>query len=207
MNSIEANKKTLSLIRFSFWLNVVLAFCVVALSIGVVSLFPLKSNTPYLVRFSDLQNSFVSITKADETLQSNQALIKYLLDAYVVNRETIDRATHNERRSLVLLYSSAQEQVRYSSFLLSNKETIETQSFFRSVDVLSVVNVSKSVAIVEFSLKDTYENSLQNIAKFKATIKFGFKQIKLERQNEYKNPVGLLVEEYEVTSIKQKDNE
>ncbi|MGP1561309.1 MAG: VirB8/TrbF family protein [Helicobacteraceae bacterium] len=202
MTPIEANKKTLALIKFSFLLNFVLMCIVIALSVAIISLFPLKENTPYLVRFSDLQNSFVTIEKADASLQSNKALIKFLLDAYVQNRETIDRATHNNRRRLVMLYSSVQEQKRYSDFLLLNRQAIETEGFFRQVKINSISLVSANVGIVEFTLTDTYESDPQNISTFKATIAFDFKEIKLSRSDEYENPVGLLVEEYQISAVK-----
>lgn len=205
MTPHEESRRVLALIRFSFWLNVTLALTTIALTITIIVMLPLKEKEPYLLRFSSLEKSFVTVEKADESIQSNKALIRYLLDAYVTNRETIDRATHNERRQNVLLFSSEREQNRYSNFLLENRATIETESFFRVAKIDSVVNVSKSVSIVEFTLTDSYEGSINSRNKYKATIRHTFQPIKTTRDNSYKNPVGFVVEEYQVTPVNKEE--
>ncbi len=67
------------------------------LIILLIILLPLKQKEPYLVQFSNNKENFALVQKADSTITANKALIRSLVGAYVLNRESITHIKQHEK--------------------------------------------------------------------------------------------------------------
>ncbi|PAF46765.1 hypothetical protein BKH41_08630 [Helicobacter sp. 12S02232-10] len=194
--------------RLMFVWIIVLSITVIALLIIIIFLFPLKEKEPYLVFFSQADQNFVRVEKANGDYKSQRALIYSLVAAYVQKRETINRIDDIPRYEDIRLQSSSEVWGQFEKLVRQKGSVYQNNSIKRNIEVVNVSLVAKNIAQIDFIARVYYAGSLQSVKRRRATLAYVFDDQEITFNNIPKNPTGFKVIGYEITEvyIPQDDN-
>jgi type IV secretory pathway component VirB8 len=183
-----------------------LTIIVIAEAIAIISLFPLKDTKVKVVEFIDGASNFVRVTEPSATIQGDAILIDYFVKKYIVDRESWDHITEEERLPYIRAVSSDKVWNDMRALFTNPKSPHMRNDFKRAVRILRVSSVTQSIRQVEFETTDTYGagNTSQRAetAIWIATLKMSFAARSSTYDEADLNPLGLVVEEYSIAKRK-----
>ncbi|TLD95425.1 hypothetical protein LS71_008410 [Helicobacter jaachi] len=167
----------------------------------IICLFPLKEKEPYLVGFSNATQNFVHIEKANEKITANQALVRSLISAYVLNRETINRFDDTERYEVVRLQSSQKVWQTFENIVAQEDSIYGNSNLERGVRIVNVAIIKDGYAQVEAQIGLFAVGVLQSQKRYRISLIYHFNELDIDFKSIPKNPTGFEVKEYSVTEI------
>jgi type IV secretion system protein VirB8 len=187
---------------------IIFQFIVILALVGaVVSMLPLKENVPYFVQFSNNENNFVYVKKANQQIQSDVNLVNQALSTYIISRETVNQIDDDRRKDIVKAYSSNNVFTSYLNLFLANKKNYKDYIFRRKVKIITISNIKRDVAIVTIKLTDYSSSSLTDTVMhkkerlFRITLSFKFSNLKVAFKEANLNPMGLLIKNYNIEKV------
>ncbi|WP_394996094.1 type IV secretion system protein [uncultured Helicobacter sp.] len=182
-------------------LNKMLIAIIAILIILIISLFPLKEKEPYLVGFSNATQNFVHIEKANETITTNDALLRNLIGSYIINRETINNIDDEERYEIVRTQSSTKVWKIFENIVAQESSIYGNSNLTRSVKVINIAKFKNGYANAEVSISLYALGTLQSQKRYRITLTYKFNTLNIDFESLPKNPTGFEVQEYAVTEI------
>ena len=174
----------------------------VSLSISLALLTPLKETKPILLKFSDADSRFVTISDTSLNIRGDEQLLKSILAGYVKNRELINRIDDIERYNEIRTQSSRQVWEAFETLVADPNSIYTTKSYYRDIQILNVSILSKNVATVDFQAEITNPSGTdKSFKKYRSAIEYDFQSQSSTYSDNIKNPTGFIVSKYRVTQI------
>lgn len=170
----------------------------------ILALFPLKEKEPYLVGFSDATQNFVNIERADSTITSNEALVRSLIGAYILQRETINHIDDKKRFSIVKEQSSSKVWNNFEAIVSQEKSIYTNKSLMREVEIINIAKWKdgySNVDVVIRLLNTETGMRLESEKRYRIIIVYRFEKQKISFDNININPTGFKVIDYAITQI------
>lgn len=194
--------RLVSMNRVLGWICFALLGTIIALVIGILSLFPLKEKELVIVQLDPANNSRYILAKADEAIQSNAALISSMIRIYVNDRETVDKISEGERYARVQAMSTDTVFKAFESYY-ANKDVspLFQEGLKRAIQITNDRSLADGIHQVEFTRIDTQERGLSPTVatKWVAMMKYGFADRKGTIEDKLLNPLGIFIVEYSLT--------
>ena len=182
-------------------INKLLLAIVVLQLILIISMFPLKEKEPYLVGFSNATQNFVHIEKANEKITANDALVRNLIGAYILNRETINRFDDSERYEVVRLQSTTKVWRVFENIIAQENSIYSNENLERNVRIINITKIRNGYANAEIAVGLWNVGKLQYQKRYRVSIMYGFNTLDIDFKSMPKNPTAFQVKEYSVTEI------
>ena len=203
---LELSKESLiSRVRFlKISTNIVIFqfIVIILLIITILLLFPLKEKEPYFVHFSNSEQNFAYVKKANQALQSDINLVNNSLTSYVVARESINNIDYKQRNILVKAYSKQKVYENYNYAYKNNRKVYEDLDFYRNIEIITISNFQKNKAvIITIKVKNIMSKQLKDSQLFKVTIKYSFDNLKTNFKEANLNPLGLQIVNYNIEKV------
>lgn len=187
---------------YMFYIIIALALVSVSLSIAIALLTPLKETKPVLLKFSDADSRFVTMSDTDLNVRSDEQLLKSILAGYVKNREMINRIDDIERYNEIRVQSSRQVWEAFQTIVADPNSIYTTKNYYRDIKILNVSILSYNVATVDFQAEITNPSETEKIfKKYRCAIEYDFQNQNNTYEDTLKNPTGFVVKQYRVTQI------
>ncbi|WP_104713661.1 type IV secretion system protein [Helicobacter cetorum] len=174
------------------------------LAIVLISLLPLQKTEHHFVDFLNQDKHYAIIQRADKSISNNEALVRSLIGAYVLNRESINRIDDKSRYELVRLQSNAKVWQRFED-LIKTKNSIYAQSHLeREVHIINIAiyhQDNNPIASVSIVAKLMNENKLVYEKRFKIVLSYMFDTPDFDYTSMPKNPTGFKITRYSITEI------
>lgn len=170
----------------------------------IIALFPLKEKEPYLVGFSDVAQNFVTIEKADSVITSNEALVRSLIGAYILQRESINHIDDKKRFNIIKAQSSSKVWNNFEAIIAQEKSIYTNKELLREIEI---VNIAKwkdgysNVDIVARLFNTSTGMQLESEIRYRVIIVYRFDKQKITFENIPINPTGFKVIDYAITQI------
>ena len=197
--SLERNLR-----QYLFLLNIGFIFIIIALITLLIIVLPLKEKEPYLVFFSEPQTNFVRVTPANYDIRTDEALLKGIIAGYVKKRETINRIDDIERYQEIRLQSISKVWNTFSALVAQSNSIYATQNIYREIKIINSSILSENVATVDFVATIIQEGTgemKKDFKRYRATLKYDFKEQKINFDSLPSNPTGFIVNEYALTEV------
>ncbi len=187
---------------YMFYIIIALVVVSVSLSISLALLTPLKETKPILLKFSDADSRFVTISDTSLNIRGDEQLLKSILAGYVKNRELINRIDDIERYNEIRTQSSRQVWEAFETLVADPNSIYTTKSYYRDIQILNVSILSKNVATVDFQAEITNPSGTdKSFKKYRSAIEYDFQSQSSTYSDNIKNPTGFIVSKYRVTQI------
>lgn len=187
---------------YMFYIIIALVVVSVSLSISLALLTPLKETKPILLKFSDADSRFVTISDTSLNIRGDEQLLKSILAGYVKNRELINRIDDIERYNEIRTQSSRQVWEAFETLVADPNSIYTTKSYYRDIQILNVSILSKNVATVDFQAEITNPSGTdKSFKKYRSAIEYDFQSQSGTYSDNIKNPTGFIVSKYRVTQI------
>ncbi len=174
----------------------------IALSIAIALLTPLKETKPVLLKFSDADSRFVTISDTDLNVRNDQELLKSIIAGYVKSRELINRIDDIERYNEVRSQSARPVWEAFQNLVSGPNSIYTAKGYIRNIQILNVVILSNSVATIDFQAEiTTPSRSEVSYKKYRSALEFDFRTDSRSYADAMKNPTGFVVTKYQVTQI------
>lgn len=174
----------------------------IALSIAIALLTPLKETKPVLLKFSDADSRFVTISDTDLNVRNDQELLKSIIAGYVKSRELINRIDDIERYNEVRSQSARPVWEAFQNLVSDPNSIYTAKGYIRNIQILNVVVLSNSVATIDFQAEiTTPSRSEVSYKKYRSALEFDFRTDSRSYADAMKNPTGFVVTKYQVTQI------
>ena len=170
----------------------------------IIALFPLKEKEPYLVGFSDVAQNFVTIEKADSVITSNEALVRSLIGAYILQRESINHIDDKKRFKIVKEQSSSKVWNNFEAIVSQEKSIYTNKSLMREVEIINIAKWKdgySNVDVVIRLLNIETGMRLESEKRYRIIIVYRFEKQKISFDNININPTGFKVIDYAITQI------
>lgn len=170
----------------------------------ILALFPLKEKEPYLVGFSDATQNFVNIERADSTITSNEALVRSLIGAYILQRESINHIDDKKRFKIVKEQSSSKVWNNFEAIVSQEKSIYTNKSLMREVEIINIAKWKdgySNVDVVIRLLNIETGMRLESEKRYRIIIVYRFEKQKISFDNININPTGFKVIDYAITQI------
>lgn len=194
-------KLEINIRKIMFSMVCVLSVMVIAQFIIIILLFPLKQKEPYLVFFSNADQNFVKVEKANSNYKTQKALVYSLVAAYVQKRETINRIDDVIRYEDIRLQSSSEVWDGLENLVTQKGSVYQNESIKRNIEIINVSLVVNNIAQIDFVVKTYYSNRLESTKRRRATLAYVFDDQEITFNNIPKNPTGFKVIGYEITEV------
>lgn len=187
---------------YMFYIIIALAIVSVSLSIAIAFLTPLKETKPVLLKFSDADSRFVTMSDTNLNVRSDEQLLKSILAGYVKNREMINRIDDIERYNEIRVQSSRQVWEAFQTIVADPNSIYTTKNYYRDIKILNVSILSYNVATVDFQAEITNPSGTEKeYKKYRCAIEYDFQNQNNTYEDTLKNPTGFVVKQYRVTQI------
>lgn len=182
------------------------SLAVIALSIAICFMMPLVRVEPMFVTFANDAQNFAIVQKADENITSNDALVRQLIGAYIINRETINQIDDQERSEFTRNQSSGNVWRTFENLVAQDKSTYTNKDLTREVKIINISIYKKTkkqnIATAEIDVKLFNLGHLAYEKRYKVTLSYIFVlSNKIDYASMPKNPTGFKVTNYSVTEI------
>lgn len=194
-------KLEINIRKIMFLMVCVLSIMVIAQFIIIIFLFPLKQKEPYLVFFSNADQNFVRVERANSDYKTQKALVYSLVSAYVQKRETINRIDDVIRYEDIRLQSSSEVWDGLENLVTQKGSVYQNESIKRNIEIINVSLVVNNIAQIDFVTKTYYANRLESTKRRRATVAYVFDDQEITFNNIPKNPTGFKVIGYEITEV------
>ncbi|RKV07696.1 hypothetical protein DDP43_02365 [Helicobacter pylori] len=172
------------------------------LIILLIVLLPLKQKEPYLVQFSNNKENFALVQKADSTITANKALIRSLVGAYVLNRESITHIEQHEKMRQNTIKEQSSNEVWYEfEKLIAHYDSIYTNPLLTRKVKIANIYLDKDLAYIEIEVSLYHSGELESLKRYKVVMSFEFKKQEINFDSMSLNPTGFIVTGYDVTEI------
>ncbi|WP_246059153.1 type IV secretion system protein [Campylobacter troglodytis] len=190
--------------QYLFLLNIIFALIIIALIALLIVIMPLKEKEPYLVFFSEPHTNFVRVAPANYDIRGDEALLKGIIAGYVKKRETINRVDDIERYEEVRLQSIHKVWNTFAALVSQSGSIYSTQNIYREIKIINSSILSENVATVDFIATIIQEGTgemKKDFKRYRATLKYNFKEQKINFDSLPSNPTGFIVDEYALTEV------
>ncbi len=187
---------------------------IIALSIAIFIMMPLKENTPYFIDFANSDKHFAVVQKADTKVDYSEAFLRSLVGSYVMSRETINHIDDKIRLNETIREQSSDEVWKTLEQLVSGKGSIYSNS---NMDrEIKIINISihkqgkqQNIAVADIVAKVFDQGYLISEKRYRVSLIYHFEPlIQFDYSSMPKNPTGFIVDKYslsEIASIKALD--
>ncbi len=187
---------------------------IIALSIAIFIMMPLKENTPYFIDFANSDKHFAVVQKADTKVDYGEAFLRSLVGSYITARETINHIDDKIRLNETIREQSSDEVWKTLEQLVSGKGSIYSNS---NMDrEIKIINISiykqgkqQNIAVADIVAKVFDKGYLISEKRYRVSLIYHFKPlIQFDYSSMPKNPTGFIVDKYslsEIASIKALD--
>ncbi|MGT0054143.1 VirB8/TrbF family protein [Helicobacter pylori] len=187
---------------------------IIALSIAIFIMMPLKENTPYFIDFANSDKHFAVVQKADTKVDYGEAFLRNLVGSYIMSRETINHIDDKIRLNETIREQSSDEVWKTLEQLVSGKGSIYSNS---NMDrEIKIINISiykqgkqQNIAVADIVAKVFDKGYLISEKRYRVSLIYHFKPlIQFDYSSMPKNPTGFIVDKYslsEIASIKALD--
>ncbi len=187
---------------------------IIALSIAIFIMMPLKENTPYFIDFANSDKHFAVVQKADTKVDYGEAFLRSLVGSYIMSRETINHIDDKIRLNETIREQSSDEVWKTLEQLVSGKGSIYSNS---NMDrEIKIINISiykqgkqQNIAVADIVAKVFDKGYLISEKRYRVSLIYHFKPlIQFDYSSMPKNPTGFIVDKYslsEIASIKALD--
>lgn len=187
---------------------------IIALSIAIFIMMPLKENTPYFIDFANSDKHFAVVQKADTKVDYGEAFLRSLVGSYIMSRETINHVDDKIRLNETIREQSSDEVWKTLEQLVSVKGSIYSNS---NMDrEIKIINISiykqgkqQNIAVADIVAKVFDKGYLISEKRYRVSLIYHFKPlIQFDYSSMPKNPTGFIVDKYslsEIASIKTLD--
>ncbi|GAA9130482.1 hypothetical protein HpHA170_05160 [Helicobacter pylori] len=118
---------------------------IIALSIVIFIMMPLKENTPYFIDFANSDKHFAVVQKADTKVDYGEAFLRSLVGSYIMSRETINHIDDKIRLNETIREQSSEEVWKTLEQLVSGKGSIYSNSNMdREIKIINILSISKA---------------------------------------------------------------
>ncbi|MFC3848502.1 type IV secretion system protein [Helicobacter baculiformis] len=173
------------------------------LVIAIIILLPLKEKEPYLVTFATSTQNFAIVQRADKKISANEALVRQLIGAYILNRESITHVKQNEaQRFESIRYQSSYDVWKTFENLVAYHDSIYTnENLTRDVRIINIALIKKGYANADIEVNLYNQGLLESKKRYRVILTYKFLPIKIDFTSMPLNPTGFEVEGYSVTEI------
>ncbi|MGL2610888.1 VirB8/TrbF family protein [Helicobacter pylori] len=187
---------------------------IIALSIAIFIMMPLKENTPYFIDFANNDKHFAVVQRADTKVDYGEAFLRNLVGSYITARETINHIDDKIRLNETIREQSSEEVWKTLEQLVSGKGNIYSNS---NMDrEIKIINISiykqgkqQNIAVADIVAKVFDKGYLISEKRYRVSLIYHFKPlIQFDYSSMPKNPTGFIVDKYslsEIASIKALD--
>ncbi|MBM0625395.1 VirB8/TrbF family protein [Helicobacter pylori] len=187
---------------------------IIALSIAIFIMMPLKENTPYFIDFANSDKHFAVVQRADTKVDYGEAFLRNLVGSYIIARETINHIDDEIRLNETIREQSSEEAWKTLEQLVSGKGSIYSNS---NMDrEIKIINISiykqgkqQNIAVADIVAKVFDKGYLISEKRYRVSLIYHFKPlIQFDYSSMPKNPTGFMVDKYslsEIASIKALD--
>ncbi len=190
------------LVAILYRMNAIQFILIIILIIGMFTLFPLKKNIPYLVRFSNASQNFAEVARLNEDLKEDMQIRSSLAIAYVLNAETKNNIDDKERQNIVRLQSSFKVWKKFKDLYTTDKSIFANKFLEREINIITINLIpDTNIAQIDFQAILTKGEKVLNTSNFRAVFKFGFEKIKLKYNEIGLNPTSYKVTSYSISKI------
>lgn len=187
---------------YMFYIIIALSVVSVSLSIAIALLTPLKETKPMLLKFSEADSRFVTMSDTNLNVRSDEQLLKSILAGYVKNREMINRIDDIERYNEIRVQSSRQVWEAFQTLVADPSSIYTTKNYYRDIQIINVTLLSQTVATVDFQAIITNPSETEKTyMKYRSAIEYDFEKQNNTYADTIKNPTGFIVKQYRVTQI------
>ncbi|MFP6188551.1 VirB8/TrbF family protein [Helicobacter pylori] len=187
---------------------------IIALSIAIFIMMPLKENTPYFIDFANSDKHFAVVQKADTKVDYGEAFLRSLVGSYIMSRETINHIDDKIRLNETIREQSSEEVWKTLEQLVSGKGSIYSNSDMDRE--IKIINISiykqgkqQNIAVADIVAKVFDKGYLISEKRYRVSLIYHFKPlIQFDYSSMPKNPTGFIVDKYslsEIASIKALD--
>lgn len=199
------------LLTICFWVIGGLCLVSVGLTGAIIFMLPLKSVETVFVHVKSAEENFVILQKANKTLQSKPALISDYLRIYVSHREMVDKVTEKIRYQRVKAMSTKDVGDTFQDIITDKKlSPFLKPHFLREIKIITDIPLARGIHQITFERKDHYDDkprSKAKITRWVATIHYRFADQKTKYSRKYLNPLGLFVDQYNITQARSRGDE
>lgn len=187
---------------YMFYIIITLSVVSVSLSIAIALLTPLKETKPVLLKFSEADSRFVTMSDTNLNVRSDEQLLKSILAGYVKNREMINRIDDIERYNEIRVQSSRQVWEAFQTLVADPSSIYTTKNYYRDIQIINVTLLSQTVATVDFQAIITNPSETEKTyMKYRSAIEYDFENQSGNFKDNMQNPTGFKVSQYKVTQI------
>ncbi|MBK3498173.1 type IV secretion system protein [Campylobacter fetus subsp. venerealis] len=187
---------------YMFYIIIALSVVSVSLSVAIALLTPLKETKPVLLKFSEADSRFVTMSDTDLNVRSDEQLLKSILAGYVKNRELINRIDDVERYNEIRTQSSRQVWEAFQTLVADPESIYTTKNYYRDIEIINVALLSQTVATVDFQAIITNPTGTEkSYRKYRSAIEYDFENQSGTYADNIQNPTGFKVSKYRVTQI------
>lgn len=187
---------------YMFYIIIALLVVSVSLSIAIALLTPLKETKPVLLKFSEADSRFVTMSDTNLNVRSDEQLLKSILAGYVKNREMINRIDDIERYNEIRVQSSRQVWEAFQTLVADPSSIYTTKNYYRDIQIINVTLLSQTVATVDFQAIITNPSETEKTyMKYRSAIEYDFENQSGNFKDNMQNPTGFKVSQYKVTQI------
>lgn len=187
---------------YMFYIIIALSVVSVSLSIAIALLTPLKETKPVLLKFSEADSRFVTMSDTNLNVRSDEQLLKSILAGYVKNREMINRIDDIERYNEIRVQSSRQVWEAFQTLVADPSSIYTTKNYYRDIQIINVTLLSQTVATVDFQAINTNPSETEKTyMKYRSAIEYDFENQSGNFKDNMQNPTGFKVSQYKVTQI------
>ena len=187
---------------YMFYIIIALSIVSVSLSIAIALLTPLKETKPVLLKFSEADSRFVTMSDTNLNVRSDEQLLKSILAGYVKNREMINRIDDIERYNEIRVQSSRQVWEAFQTLVADPSSIYTTKNYYRDIQIINVTLLSQTVATVDFQAIITNPSETEKTyMKYRSAIEYDFENQSGNFKDNMQNPTGFKVSQYKVTQI------
>ena len=187
---------------YMFYIIIALLVVSVSLSIAIALLTPLKETKPVLLKFSEADSRFVTMSDTNLNVRSDEQLLKSILAGYVKNREMINRIDDIERYNEIRVQSSRQVWEAFQTLVANPSSIYTTKNYYRDIQIINVTLLSQTIATVDFQAIITNPSETEKTyMKYRSAIEYDFENQSGNFKDNMQNPTGFKVSQYKVTQI------
>lgn len=189
--------------RFAWIVAGVASLLATASVAAVATLAPLKTVEPYVIRVNEATGAVDVMTalRGTKPVSYDEAVTKNFLAQYVRAREGFLRPALNENFRLVSLFSTPEEQGRWSAYFRGSNpqspQNLYGPNDTATITIRGISFVNDKVANVRFR-KDEVIATIPKTADYIATITYSYTRAPIAEADRLVNPLGFQVTNYRV---------
>lgn len=189
----------------AYKLVALLAFISLSQAIAIAVILPLKETQHHFVDFANQDKHYAIIQRADESISSNEALVRSLIGTYILNRESINHIDDQMRYETVRLQSSQKVWHVFESLVASKNSIYTNNKMDRDIKIIDIAILkhtkSHSIASAQIVAKLFSQGQLTYEKRYHITLSYTFLPPKLDYAPMPKNPTGFQVLAYSVAEM------